>query len=170
MSLLKTLQGSFQLTGEIPQWSITDLHDPGSLHLTLIFPYFLLFESGWSHTVLLALSQSTEMLDHQLTLHMQRYSCLECLPHWGACACLLSLINEVFLTHPFFPGSPIHISLVVPNHSRIRITYSSPLLDEEVIKCISSSISFWKRVCLTHQRHSVCCHHYRVCLTSGLEQ
>ena len=100
-----------------------------------------------------------------------RYVCLECLPHWGACTCLLSLhLNEVSLTHSFFPGSPVHIFLIVPNHTRIIIIYLSSLLDYEIIMCFSFCISFWKCMCLTHQRCSGCCHHYNVCRTSGLER
>ena len=125
----------------------------------------MLFKSGWSHSALLALSQSTEMLDHQLTLHMQIY--LSRVPSpVGSLLLSIKSINEVFLTHPFFPGSPVHIFLIVPNHSRIIIVYLSPL-DYEVIECISFSISFWKRMCPTYQRRSACYHHYSVHLTSG---
>ena len=97
-------------------------------------------------------------------------------PHWitwETCTCLLSLMYEFFLIHPFFPGSPVHLFLLAPNHTTIIIIYLSPLLDFEIIKYISFSIYFWKprveHTCLAHQRHSVCYHYYSVCLTNGLE-
>ena len=146
---------SLQEKGQFLNGASQDLCDLGSLHLTLVFPYSLLFKSGWSHSALLALSQSTEMLDHQLTLHMQIY--LSRVPSpVGSLFLSIKSINEVFLTHPFFPGIPVHIFLIVPNHSRIIIVYLSPPLDYEVIECISFSISFWKRMCLTYQRRSAC--------------
>lgn len=93
-------------------------------------------------------------------------------PLWSL-SYLLSLMYEVFLTHPLFLVSPVHISLLLPIYNRIIIICLSPPLDHEILKCISFDIYFWKpRVWYTvsgTSRNSVRFHNYRVCFINRLE-
>lgn len=155
------------LTGPPQSWSHLCLH--------FIFHHSLLFTSGWGHSELLALSPKCQNLGSISLFCTCRYVYPECLLLLATCSLsyLLSLMYEVFLTHPLFLVSPVHISLLLPIYNRIIIICLSPPLDHEILKCISFNIYFWKpRVWYTvsgTSRNSVSFHDYHVCFINRLE-